>query len=271
MPRLPKPARRTLVRGAGLAYAARRRLRPARHPSGTVVAANEFGSYCVPRASEHRPVAQAILRGEVWEAETLRALCEEAPAADVVHAGTFFGDFLPALARSRRDGARVWGFEPSRENYACATRTIELNELQNVTLQPTGLGDSAGGALLATADRRGVPLGGASRIIAAPSRARWFGSEKVTLVRLDDVIPLERSVGVIHLDVEGHEQAALAGGLATIARCRPLLVLETLPVSEWIEAHLAPLGYVVGDPVNRNFVMRCEPARVSRPASADAS
>jgi hypothetical protein len=34
---------------------------------------------------------------------------------------------------------------------------------------------------------------------------------------------------VIHLDVEGYERAALEGARKTIARCRPLLVLETLP------------------------------------------
>ena len=35
---------------------------------------NKFGRYAVPISSEHRPVPQTILRGEVWEPETLEFL-----------------------------------------------------------------------------------------------------------------------------------------------------------------------------------------------------
>ena len=42
----------------------------------------------------------------------------------------------------------------------------------------------------------------------------------------------------MQLDVEGHEQQALLGAMLTIARCRPLLILETLPAEDWIEEHL---------------------------------
>ena len=73
---------------------------------------------------------------------------------------------------------------------------------------------------------------------------------------VDEVLAGDRRVGAIHLDVEGHEQEALRGALGTIERWRPLMVLETLPEAEWIEEHLAPLGYRLDGRVNRNFVMR---------------
>ena len=74
---------------------------------------------------------------------------------------------------------------------------------------------------------------------------------------LDDVVAGDRRVAAIQLDVEGHEQAALEGAMRTIERCRPLIVLETLPEAQWVEQHLAPLGYRAEGSVNRNFVLRC--------------
>jgi FkbM family methyltransferase len=221
-----------------------------------VIAANEHGLYCVPRASQHRPVAQAILRGSVWEADTLALLGAAEPTGDVVHAGTFFGDFLPALARSRAEGARVWAFEPGRENHRCAQITVLLNDLHNVELAPAGLGAEAGAAQLAIGDRAGVPLGGASRIVRDPARARWWSAEEVRVTTIDAALGPDRKVAVLHLDVEGHEQEALTGALATIARSGPLIVLETLPSADWLADNLEPLGYGDAGTVDRNHVLR---------------
>jgi FkbM family methyltransferase len=283
---VPGPLRQAVLWLAGWSYSARRALRrlsgrgrasqapPAAGQAGpsaplsvpgaqlpadapdSVVARNEHGLYCVPRSSAHRPVAQAILESRVWEADTLELIRGVAKDADIVHAGTFFGDFIPALSRSRENGATVWAFEPGGENHRCTEITIMLNELENVVLAHAGLDAHGGSALLATGDREGLPLGGASRIITNAARARWWTNEAVQLVAVDEVLAGDRRVGAIHLDVEGHEQEALRGALGTIERWRPLMVLETLPEAEWIEEHLAPLGYRLDGRVNRNFVMR---------------
>jgi FkbM family methyltransferase len=222
-----------------------------------LLAANEHGVYCVPRASEHRAVSQAIMAARVWESDTLELLRAADPSGDIVHAGTFFGDFLPALANSRSDGAKVWAFEPNRENYRAAQITTLLNDLQNVVLSNAGLGARRASVLLATSDREGTPLGGASRVIKDPARARWYANEEVELLKLDEVIEPDRRVAAVHFDVEGHEQEALSGALATIERCRPVIVLETMPHSAWIERHLSPLGYRAAGEVDINHVLRC--------------
>jgi hypothetical protein len=38
---------------------------------------------------------------------------------DIVPAGAYFGDFLPALSNCG-DDVGVWAFEPNVENYTCA-------------------------------------------------------------------------------------------------------------------------------------------------------
>ena len=224
---------------------------------GCVIARNEHGIYCIPRASMHRPVAQTVLQSRVWEADTLDLIRDTDRDGDIVHAGTFFGDFIPALARSRENGAIVWAFEPGRENYRCAQITTMLNDLQNVVLTHAGLDSKGGSALLQTSNREGMPLGGESRIIINPERARGGTREEVQLEALDEAVASDRRVAVIQLDVEGHEQQALAGAMLTIERCRPLIVVEALPEPAWVAEELAPFGYEVEGRVDMNFVIRC--------------
>jgi FkbM family methyltransferase len=263
-----------LVRLAGYFYSVRRSLssrrrriarRDASRPldprlpadaGDCLVASNEHGLYCVPRNSLQRPVAQAICQGRVWEAETLDVVRGADSRGDIIHAGTYFGDFIPALARSRDDGALIWAFEPGRENHRCSELTIALNGLVNVRLARAGLSATERGALLATGDRAGVALGGASRVIADQNRARWFPSEEVALVTVDDVVGGERPVAAIQLDVEGHEQQALEGAMSTIERCLPLIMVETLPEDRWLAENLLPLGYRQEGRVNRNYLLR---------------
>jgi FkbM family methyltransferase len=209
--------------------------RPVPLPPGALdcmLARNRYGAYCVPRSSRHRPAAQAVLQQRVWEAETLE-LMRSIPG-DVVHAGTFFGDFLPALAGSR-DGT-VWAFEPNRTSYRCARITAELNGLENVTLTHAALSDAPGQASLATSDRHGVSYGGGSRLFSGSADGRLH--ETVPLLTVDEAVPADRHIGVLELDVEGHEQQALAGALRTIERCSPLLILEDLPAEGWLQEHL---------------------------------
>ena len=172
--------------------------------------------------------------GQVWEAETLQFLVDNA-AGDIVHGGTFFGDFLPALSRAY---ARVWAFEPNAESFKCAELTIKLNELANVELRNSGIGAASGVANLIT-EQDGLSLGGGSYIDKGPGQ--------IPIERIDDIIPVDRHVGVIHLDVEGYEGEALKGGRETIRRCHPVIVLETLP---------GPIeGYAERMRLNENHVM----------------
>ena len=230
------------------------------HPAALdcVIAANVHGLYCVPRSSAHRPACQTILRGDVWEPETVALVCSTDPSGDVVTAGAFFGDLLPAIARSRQPGAHVWAFEPNRENHRCAQITVVLNGLQSVTVEHAALAEEAGLVTLTTADEDGVPLGGGSRVSDAPSAA--VRTEQVQARSIDEMVPADRRVAVIQLDVEGHEQQALVGASRTIERWRPLLVVESTPSDAWVAANLTPLGYQPDGLVHWNRVFRATPS-----------
>jgi FkbM family methyltransferase len=198
-----------------------------------MLAANEHGIFCMPRKILYRPACQAILRGRTWEAETIKFLCDNA-SGDIIHAGTFFGDFLPALARAY---AQVWAFEPNPDSFRCAQTTISLNGLRNVTIENAGLGRESA-HLDMCIERKGRALGGASFIIERPG--------KTPIVAIDDAVPADRHVGMIHLDVEGYERAALEGARETIKRCKPIIVLET---------SVSVDGYAVRYRLNENTVL----------------
>jgi len=220
-----------------------------------VVAYNPHGAYCIPRAAMHRPCAQTVLAGGTHEPETVELLCRHAARGDVIHAGTFFGDMLPAVGRACGPGLLLWAWEPNPESWRCAAVTVALNGLSDVRLSHAALGATAGPGLLRVADRDGIALGGKSELVAAIDAATGERGAAVAVERVDDVVPADRAVALVHLDVERGEQEALAGALATIRRCRPALVLETLPDAAWIATHLSPLGYVPAGRVGPNTLL----------------
>ena len=181
----------------------------------------------------------------MWEPDTLALI--QSVEGDVVHAGAFFGDFLPVLSARN---ATVWAFEPNRLNFRAASITTLLNDLSNVVLTRAGLSDRSGQALVTTSTRSGAASGGASRIVFSSDDKQ---EEAVALVTIDESVAADRKIGVIHLDLEGHEQQALAGSLATIERCRPVVIVETVPGGDWLAEHLP--GYRKASAVDANTVL----------------
>jgi len=239
-------------------------------PPKTLIGSNCYGRYCVPAPSRHRPAARTILEGQIWEPETVAFLMSKCGHGDVVHAGTYFGDFLPALSKAVAPSARIWAFEPSVENFRCAEITLQLNDIRNVDLAHAALGDKAGTALLFTGSTGKRPRGGASKIGAKRVPGREY--EEVAVVTVDSVVPDDRHVSIVQLDVEGYEQQALAGALATIRRCLPRLVLESLPKDRvWFRENVLALGYRKVGRLNDNVVLTVLPAPVASISPAPES
>jgi FkbM family methyltransferase len=222
-------------------------------PPRTFIAANEYGRYCIPQSSAHRPSAILVREGYVWERDTIAFMRAHCGTGDVVHAGTFFGDFLPALASALAPGAFLWAFEPNPENFACATHTVALNGLGNVRLHFGAMTRMAGTLRIETMEDD-ISLGGASHVVPGDSVSR--STVEVPGLVLDAVVAT-RPVSIIQLDVEDHEQAALDGALKTIARNRPIILVETEPSAAWFDAHLRPLGYRRDGEVDANVIYRC--------------
>lgn len=222
-----------------------------------IIAENDYGHYCVPVAARHRPACQAILRGAVWEPDTIDFLIQNRGNGDIVHAGTFFGNFLPALGMNPPAGTKVWAFEPVWENHLLASVTLGMNEITCVELAQCALGQGPGSALMATADDNGVPLGGGAHVLEGPLTQPGDGAEVVDTVALDDVIPGDRRLSILQLDVEGFEGEALKGAKETIRRCAPVIILENTPRDTgWFRRNILDEGYHATDKLHANTVYR---------------
>lgn len=224
---------------------------------------NKYGGYCVPLSSRHRPAAKKILSNDVYEPETIKFIISNCGNGDVVHAGTYFGDFLPALSKGAAPGSKIWAFEPNPENYRCATITLEINNAANVVLTNAGLGAKYEDLLVLTADKNGISLGGGSRIVTKDSKEAAV-AERVQIVTIDDMVGPDRNVSIIQLDVEGHEKEAIAGASKIIKSCRPIIILEVLPnstllESDWFSENILTLGYRKNNDIHGNSVFSCEP------------
>ncbi|MBS0126156.1 FkbM family methyltransferase [Thetidibacter halocola] len=229
--------------------------------NGTLESAvNETGIFAVDSRQADRPIMRKALLGEVSEPRALTFIVNRCGSGDVVQAGAYYGDFLPALSKAVVPGAIVWTFEPNPGSHELARRTISLNRLRNVRLFPYALASEAGELNLAT-EKDGLALGGLSRIVEdnhkfTPGEGNYTASA-VESVRLDDLIPIEREVSIIQLDLEGYEVPALKGAVSILRKNRPILVLEMLPRrAELALREIVPeLGYIPVGRFGQNSVL----------------
>lgn len=227
-----------------------------------VVSYNKYGGYCVPLSSQYRPAAKRILNNDIYEPDTISFLRNNCGKGDIVHAGTYFGDFLPGISAGCDPDAKIWAFEPNPENFRCANITLLINELPNVVLTNAGLGQTSEQLFIKTLDDSGQALGGASRITGDSGSDDIAGLEKVDIVAIDDIIPIDRKVSIIQLDVEGHEEQALKGAMKTIKKSLPILILEdlsdnTLFTNTWFKDNILSLGYQLSGNLHGNKVFTC--------------
>jgi FkbM family methyltransferase len=169
------------------------------------------------------------------------------PGSVAIDVGACLGEWTLPLARAVGSAGRVVAVEPTPRNGAALERTLQVNALRQAELVRCALGDQNGEADLA------VP-----RVVSAKSDTgttrvgpAGIGEEAVSAaVRTLDSLMAEarlHRVDFIKIDVEGHERRVLDGAEESLARYRPVLVLETGHEGEGdrpaIHLRLRRLGY----------------------------
>ncbi|APX13585.1 FkbM family methyltransferase [Tateyamaria omphalii] len=184
---------------------------------------NQYGLYCVPNVMRKREVCRIVLKGEVNEPRTLNFIRHYGKKGDVVSGGAFIGDFLPAIATALESDQILYSFEPNPMSFAAAQETIRLSQLKNVRLAPVAVGQEQGTVVLEVTSKEGRALGGISKVVERQLDER---AVEVSMTTLDELVDPERYISLIHLDIEGFEWHAILGARETIARCKPIIILE---------------------------------------------
>lgn len=185
-----------------------------------------LGAYYTPRMRHLKRQLEVrfLGKGEPELALLSRALDPGAVSVDI---GANIGDYLGFLARHSK---RVIAFEPHPVCFA----NLRAIGLANCTILNLALSDRAGTAVLAVPveaeEVTGLATIEPSNRSFAPTATRVQEYE-VRVARLDDALAEQLRPGeqldFIKIDVEGHEHAVILGAADTIARHRPIVLLET--------------------------------------------
>jgi FkbM family methyltransferase len=155
--------------------------------------------------------------------------------AVVLDVGAHAGQFTKLLARLAPRG-KVYAFEPGGYALSILRRVVALHRLGNVEIVAAGLSDGARTETLHVPVKRSGSMGFGLSHLGAEARASV--AETIALTTLDGFAAERRlaRLDFVKADIEGWELRMLAGGGATIARLRPVLLLEVQA------AHLARAG-----------------------------
>jgi FkbM family methyltransferase len=163
----------------------------------------------------HPPQLHPALRGFVPAGGT---------AIDI---GANLGEWTVPLARAVGPEGRLLAIEPAPRAAAALEKTLAANALRQAAVLRCALGEADGSAELA------MPLVISARADTGTARvgpaAAGHETLEVALSRLDALVALHRldRIDFIKIDVEGHERRVLDGASESLARFRPVLVVET--------------------------------------------
>jgi FkbM family methyltransferase len=138
----------------------------------------------------------------------------------VIDAGAWIGDFS---AYASIKGAKVYAFEPSKDNFKYLSKTQELNK--NIHIIRKGLGDKPGVSYITN-----ITGNAASNHITTDIA----GSEKIEMTTIDLFVSEHQLLRVdfIKADIEGYERYMLIGAKETLRKFGPKLAICTYHTSD---------------------------------------
>lgn len=205
----------------------------------------------------HDSLGSAIARTGIYDTAVCEALFRLADPGDLaLDAGANIGLMTSVLAVRVGETGEVISVEANPDNFAALGRNVEQwASVTTFTLVQKALSDRRGTATL--------HLPGESAQSTLDDRGPVIAS--VECVPLDELLD-GRSVGVMKLDVEGHEEAVLRGAGSAIGerRIRDVVFEEfrkpPTPVTELLEQ----AGYSIFKLEPSPFVLRLSPIRKMR-------
>jgi FkbM family methyltransferase len=237
-----------------------------------IIAKNKYGEYSIPEFMTSlgrfgNDAGRIVHEGGVYESETIRFMISNCEQGDIIHAGTSFGSFLPAISNSC--SGLIWAFEPSPMLFKCAQDTIRLNGLKNIKINNIGLSDKPDNAWIRSLAPCPAVFSNEKYGKLPPDRKPEFESIKIDTI--DNLIPQDRHVSILQLDIEKGEEPAIRGALKLIKRCFPILIIESLgkgPSGKpqrmpdillkngWYQKNIFNLGYTYAGSVHANVVLK---------------
>jgi len=171
-------------------------------------------------------IGQYLKAGRLWDEHLVQYTLPLLRHDDVVlDVGAHVGCFAIAMARQCR---LVYALEAQRVLHELLVRNARQNGVANVVAVNVAIGDRTGYARL-----KSDLLDGTNRILAYDtSQPTNYGGVSIegaaerTDLRMATIDSFGLAPSLIKIDVEGFEDYVVAGALATIENCKPVIVYE---------------------------------------------
>ncbi len=162
-----------------------------------------------------------LRQGIRWEAHIDSILKRHVkPGTTAIDVGAHIGTHTFSMAKFAGDRGRVYAFEPQRKIFRELVHNVELNAIKNTTPLRFAIGHTSAVIEMNSGDNRNEGGHGVGA-----------GGDKAELRTLDSFG--FTNVSVIKIDVEGFEDNVLDGARDTIARTRPVLIVEIMGGSDY--------------------------------------
>lgn len=147
--------------------------------------------------------------------------------------GANIGFYSIRLARSMPVDQQIYAFEPISSNYQRLKENAAINGLQNLEIFKLALSNQSGPFKIIMREdfKDGASTGNASLAISENADS-GFESEVIECMKLDDFMRGREiePIGVVKIDIEGHEDLCFLGAGDTFERDRPVIFSE---VNNW--------------------------------------
>lgn len=175
----------------------------------------------------------------------------------------FYTVAIAAFLRSRRGMGGVVAFEPLQANHQRLMANLRINRLDDLVCAfQLGLSNCSDRLQIVLREDflNGSTTGNASISTGSHDFDKGFRTDVIRVRPLDDVWPelkaklSSRRIGLVKMDIEGHEDQCLEGALKTFASERPILLMEVnkpyyrargVSLSECFGSHVVPEDYRV--------------------------
>ena len=162
-----------------------------------------------------RPQIEALLRKIIFNLYDQKYID---PKKSIIDIGCWIGDNSVVWAKLLRDDAIVFAIDPSSENLSFVKSVALQNNVSNIKLVNA-----------VCADKSGITLSFDGSIDHTVFKSVEKSSNSVISNTLDQIaMDKIKSIGLMHIDVEGFEMKVLQGAIKIIEQSKPVIVFEQL-------------------------------------------
>ncbi|SHF73734.1 FkbM family methyltransferase [Dysgonomonas macrotermitis] len=138
---------------------------------------------------------------------------------DFLDVGAYLGDTSILLLR-KYNPTHIYAYEPVEENADNVRNTIRLNNTDKISVIQKGLGEKEA-MLDIYIDPDKLSASSINNSISDPNAQK----KQIHITTIDNECK-DRKIGLIKMDIEGAEYSAIKGGLETIIRDKPVLLIS---------------------------------------------